>query len=54
LTNFMKSRTGAEKVLFGSNGLSWKRYNEQIAEMGLREDSLEKILYGNAQRIFKL
>ena len=54
LINFMKSRTGAEKVLFGSNGLSWLRYNEQIAEMGLREDSLEKILYGNAKRIFKL
>jgi predicted TIM-barrel fold metal-dependent hydrolase len=54
LINFMKSRTGAEKCLFGSNGLSWLRYNEQIAEMGLREDSLEKILYGNAKRIFKL
>lgn len=54
LINFMKSRTGAEKVLFGSNGLSWQRYNEQIAEMGLREDSLEKMLYGNAKRIFKL
>lgn len=54
LTAFMKSRLGAEKVLFGSNGLSWMRYNEQIAEMGLRDDTLEKILYGNAKRIFKL
>jgi len=54
LINFMKSRTGAEKVLFGSNGLSWLRYNEQIAEIGFRDDSLEKMLYGNAKRIFKL
>lgn len=54
LTAFMKSRLGAEKVLFGSNGLSWMRYNEQIAEMGLRDDTLGKILYGNAKRIFKL
>jgi hypothetical protein len=54
LINFMKSRAGAEKVLFGSNGLSWMRYNEQMAELKLRDDSQEKILYGNAKRIFKL
>ncbi len=54
LTNFMKSRVASEKVLFGSNGLSWQRYIEQMSDMGLRDDSLEKILYGNAKRVFKL
>ncbi len=54
LVNFMKSRVGAEKVMFGSNGLPWKRYLEQLPELGLRDDALEKILYGNAKRIFKL
>ena len=54
LKTFMTSRLASDKVLFGSNGLSWKRYIEQMSAMGLRDDSLEKILYGNAKRIFKL
>jgi uncharacterized protein len=54
LIAFMKSRMGAEKILFGSNGLSWKRYIEQMGEMGLKDDALEKAMFGNAKRIFKL
>ena len=54
LTTFMKSKLASDKVLFGSNGLSWKRYIEQLSDMGLRDDSLEKILYGNAKRIFDI
>jgi predicted TIM-barrel fold metal-dependent hydrolase len=54
LTAFMKSRVGAEKVLFGSNGLSWERYIEQMGGMGLRDEALEKVMFKNAKRIFDL
>lgn len=54
LTTFMKSRTGAQKVIFGSNGLSWERYLQQFDELELRPEALEAILSGNAKRVFKL
>ncbi len=54
LTAFLKSRVASEKVLFGSNGLPWSRYVEQMSQMGLRDDSLERIMYLNAKRVFKL
>jgi len=54
LLAFMKSRTGAEKVLFGSNGLSWDRYLDQIDELGMRDDAKQAILYDNPRRVYKL
>jgi predicted TIM-barrel fold metal-dependent hydrolase len=52
LVRFLKSRTGAQKVLFGSNGLSWERYLEEFHEMGLREDTLHAVLHENPARVF--
>lgn len=49
---FMGSRTGSEKVLFGSNGLAWDRYLADFEKLGLKDDRAEKILSGNARRIF--
>ena len=54
LVRFLESRVGAEKVLFGSNGLSWERYREEFAEMGLREETLRAVLYENPKRVFGL
>lgn len=54
LVQFMRSRTGAEKVLFGSNGLSWERYRDGFEKLELRPDTLEKILYENPKRVFRL
>ena len=51
---FLRSRTGSEKVLFGSNGLDWATYLEQLRGMGLREDTLEKVLVENPRRVFGL
>lgn len=50
--SFMRSRTGSEKVLFGSNGLDWGRYLEEFGELGLRDDTVEKILVDNPRRVF--
>ena len=54
LLSFMKSRTGSEKVLFGSNGLPWDRYLDQIDELGMRDDAKQAILYDNPRRVYKL
>ena len=54
LVNFMRTRLGAEKIIFGSNGLPWKRYLEQLDEMGLSEEARRKILRENAKKIFKI
>jgi predicted TIM-barrel fold metal-dependent hydrolase len=50
----MKTKVGANKVIFGSNGLSWKRYLEQIDELGLREEAKKAILYDNPKKVYKL
>lgn len=54
LVSFLRSRTGSDKVLFGSNGLSWKRYREGFEALELRSDTVEKILYENPKRVYDL
>jgi len=54
LVQFMRGRTGGNKVLFGSNGLSWERYLEQFDAMELKGDNLQKILYDNPRRVHGL
>lgn len=54
LVTFMKSRTGSEKILFGTNGLSWERYLADFDQLGLAPDRAERVLSLNARRIFGL
>lgn len=54
LLQFMKSRVGSEKILFGSNGLDWERYLEQFHALGLREETARAILVENPRRVFGL
>ena len=54
LVQFLRTRTGARKVLFGSNGLSWKRYLEGFAQLELRPDTLQQILYDNPRKVYGL
>lgn len=54
LLQFMRSKTGSEKVLFGSNGLSWERYLEEMDRLEIAEERAAKILRGNARRIYRL
>lgn len=54
LVQFINSRVGAEKVLFGSNGLDWNRYWAGFQEMELREDTLAAVMRGNPKRVFGL
>lgn len=54
LLNFMKTKVGAEKILFGSNGLPWDKFLQQMEGIGLREDALKAILYDNPKRVYGL
>jgi len=54
LVQFMRTRTGAKKVLFGSNGLSWSRYLEGFEGLELRPDTLQAIITDNPKRVFGL
>jgi predicted TIM-barrel fold metal-dependent hydrolase len=54
LVTFLRTRTGANKILFGSNGLSWERYFDQFKKMELREDTLQKIMVDNPKRVHGL
>jgi len=54
LRQFMNSHVGREKILFGSNGLSWQRYLEQWAELGLKEEATQAMLVDNPKRVFGL
>jgi predicted TIM-barrel fold metal-dependent hydrolase len=54
LVQFIRSKTGAEKVLFGSNGLPWTRYLDQMTGLEIPPDRLAKILSQNAKRIYRI
>lgn len=54
LTAFLNSRTGAEKVLFGSNGLPWQRYWDGFERLKLRDDTLDAVVRDNPKRVFGL
>ncbi|MEE8429370.1 MAG: amidohydrolase family protein [Gammaproteobacteria bacterium] len=54
LVQFMRSRTGSSKVLFGSNGLSWERYLMEMERLDIPEERSAKILTENAARVFDL
>jgi len=54
LLSFMRSRTGREKVLFGTNGLDWSRYLKEFHELDLEEDVAERVLVTNPRRVFRI
>jgi uncharacterized protein len=54
LLSFMRSKSGSDKVIFGSNGLSWARYLEEMDRLEIPADRAEKILRGNAKRVYKI
>jgi len=52
--HFLHSKAGSEKILFGSNGLSWKRYLTQLHDLGLGEKTIRRILVENPRSVFGL
>ncbi|MBI4482978.1 MAG: amidohydrolase [Acidobacteria bacterium] len=54
IIQFVNSRMGQDRCLWGTNGLPWKKSLEQVEEIGLREEAKQKLLRDNAIELFKL
>jgi predicted TIM-barrel fold metal-dependent hydrolase len=54
IIQFINSRLGRDRCLWGTNGLPWKESLRQWDEMGLKEEVKRQLLRGNAIELFKL
>lgn len=54
LIRFMRGRSSHKKVIWGTNGLDWARYLEQLGQMEIPEDRARAILWENARRVHDL
>jgi predicted TIM-barrel fold metal-dependent hydrolase len=54
IIQFINSRMGHDRCIWGTNGLPWKESLEQIEGIGLREEAKKKLLRDNAVELFKL
>jgi predicted TIM-barrel fold metal-dependent hydrolase len=51
---FIGSRMGQDRCLWGTNGLPWKESLEQVEQLGLKPEAKRKLLRDNAAQLFKL
>jgi predicted TIM-barrel fold metal-dependent hydrolase len=54
IVHFMDSRMGRDRVLWGTNGLPWKKSLDQLGDMGLKDETIEKVTRTNAVELFGL
>jgi hypothetical protein len=54
IVQFVNSRMGQDRALWGTNGLPWKENLAQVDELGLRPEAKRKLLRENAVQLFKL
>jgi len=54
IVQFMGSRLGQERCLWGTNGLSWQESLAQLEQLKLRDEAKRNLLRQNAVRLFKL
>jgi predicted TIM-barrel fold metal-dependent hydrolase len=54
IIQFINSRMGQDRCLWGTNGLPWKESLEQVEKIGLRDEAKRKLLRDNAVELFKL
>jgi predicted TIM-barrel fold metal-dependent hydrolase len=51
---FINSRMGQDRCLWGTNGLPWLESLRQLDDLGLRAEAKKKLVRENAVRLFKL
>jgi hypothetical protein len=51
---FMNSRMGQDRCLWGTNGLPWKENLAQLEELKLRPETRRRLLRDNAVQLFRL
>jgi uncharacterized protein len=54
IVQFVNSRLGQGRCLWGTNGLPWKENLAQLDQIGLKPEVKRKLLRGNAVQLFKL
>lgn len=54
IIQFINSRLGRDRCVWGTNGLPWKENLRQIDGLGLKEEVKQKLLRDNAASLFKL
>ncbi len=54
IIQFINSRLGQDRCVWGTNGLPWKENLRQLDELGLKPEAKRKLLRENAIKLFKL
>lgn len=54
IIQFINSRMGQDRCLWGSNGLPWKESIKQLDEAGVKDNVKQRLLHDNAAELFKL
>jgi predicted TIM-barrel fold metal-dependent hydrolase len=54
ILQFINSRLGQDRCLWGTNGLSWKESLRQVEELNLKETVKQKLVRDNAVELFGL
>ena len=54
IIQFIGSRMGQDRCLWGTNWLPWKESLDQVEQLGLRPEAKRKLLRDNARELFKL
>jgi predicted TIM-barrel fold metal-dependent hydrolase len=54
MVQFINSRLGQDRTVWGTNGLPWKENLQQLDQIGLKPETKRKVLRENAIQLFKL
>lgn len=54
IVNFIGSRMGQDRAVWGTNGLPWKESLDQVDGLGLRPEARQKLIRDNARDLFRL
>ena len=54
ILQFINSRLGRDRCIWGTNGLPWSESLRQMDEIGLKDEVKQKLLHDNAVQLFKL
>ena len=54
ILNFIGSRMGMDRAVWGTNGLPWKESLDQVDGLGLKPEARQKLIRDNARELFKI
>ena len=54
IIQFIGSRMGQDRAIWGTIGLPWKESLDQVDQLGLKDEAKRKLIRDNAIQLFKL